>query len=246
MSDPSGPPTQSPPLPESDGESDDFGSFDEASFDDFVDTPEPAVDTLIDNLFPHETDGTLVEDPLLSERSQQIYEELSRVPHLQPPNWTRLNIRHNLLIKLGIPINLDEISRETKTQPRRKSVNEADIDWGSLVLPDFNEINDPESLIASTHDVLSRVEAATMSHTSQQYLQSCSEETLQAKLHELTENLTQLRALASVWCHKLDEKKKNFEVYELVVQNLIGYSQRVRRDEILSNLKAGKHKKLWK
>lgn len=76
---------------------------------------------------------------LLNERSQEIYKQLSTLPYLQPTNWIKLNIRHNLLIKLGIPINLDELN-DTNTisaNPNNKNIVTSETQ-NDLKIPGYN------------------------------------------------------------------------------------------------------------
>ena len=106
--------------------------------------------TTLDEIFP--TSTPILEDnnnnnknqittsiQLLNERSQEIYKQLSTLPYLQPTNWIKLNIRHNLLIKLGIPINLDELN-DTNTisaNPNNKNIVTSETQ-NDLKIPGYN------------------------------------------------------------------------------------------------------------
>ncbi|CUM52149.1 unnamed protein product [Debaryomyces tyrocola] len=186
------------------------------------------------------------ENSLLTERSGEIYKELSQIPHLQPPNWIKLNVRHNLLIKLGVPINLDEIKKEnhllqTPKVPRRKSVNEEDIKWDGFDLPAFEDlgisVDKKADLLNKTTEILSVIETDNLNNSSHQFLESSNTANLQEKLKQYNDNYAQLIELSSVWNKQLDDQKQNYEVYESVIQNLIGYSQKLKREEILAHLK---------
>lgn len=178
---------------------------------------------------------------LLCDRSSELYSRLADIPHLRPPNWTRLVVRHRLLVSLGIPVNLDEISTTPASQElageRRKSVHAGEIDWNGLDVPDYNELHLDHGArshhIEATVALLDRIEAENMENSSLQYLESAPEEVLKAKLHQYRSNASQLRTSASVWRHELRGLQNDFEIYESVVQNLIGHSQRLRRDELL-------------
>lgn len=196
---------------------------------------------------------------LLKERSSEIYNELSQIPHLQPPNWIKLNVRHNLLIKLGVPINLDEIKEENLLQTpkvlRRKSINEEDIKWEGFDLPAFEELkissDKKTDLLNKTTEILSAIENDNLNNSSHQFLESSTSDSLQEKLKQYNDNYNQLIELSSVWNKQLDDQKQNNEVYESVIQNLIGYSQKLKRDEILAHLKKIKlksksKKSFWK
>lgn len=182
---------------------------------------------------------------LLSDRSNELYSRLADIPRLRPPNWTRLVVRHRLLISLGIPVNLDEITTAPTSQEllleRRKSVQAADIDWTGLNLPEYNDLKLDESsrnhYIETTQELVDRMEAENMNHSSLQYLESALVEDLKIKLEQYKSNVQELRTVASVWKHELETLQKDSEIYESVVQNLIGHSQRLRRDEILQRNK---------
>lgn len=182
---------------------------------------------------------------LLSDRSSELYSRLSDIPHLRPPNWTRLVVRHRLLVNLGIPVNLDEISTAPASQElageRRKSVNAAEIDWNGLDIPDYNALHLDAGTrshhIENTLALIDRIEAENMENSSLQYLETALVENLKAKLHQYQNNASQLRTSASVWRNELSVLQNDFEIYESVVQNLIGHSQRLRRDELLQRNK---------
>lgn len=223
-------------------------------------------DQVIGSIFSDVADDVVPKEPitqkeLLTERSNQIFQELSSTPHLQPPNWTQLKIRHNLLINLGIPINLDEfqlapertsVSVESSSHTRKKSINESDINWEGLVIPKLKDIQidkeEKEDLLKNTLEILSAIETENLNHSSRQFLELSKEngDILDTKLALLLDNYEKLMKLGSLWQDQLDDVKKNFEIYESVVQNLIGYSQRLKRDEIFENLKKVKSSKSHK
>lgn len=250
-----------------DFDDDDFGSFDEASFEEFetpqslrvplfsLDNPhtvDEELQKMIDRVFPptvqkiHEENPALIPLPLLS--------VLSKTPRLNPPNWIKLKIRHSMLIKLGVPINLDELeapSSVPKPQPknhgRTRSINVSDIDWEHFDIPEFGTFGksaeEKHELLRSTHAELSRIEAENMSNTSEIFLQSSLDESLETKLAQMKQNYAQLIQLSSVWQDQISELQSSQEVYESVVQNMVGYSQKLRRNEILERLKGVKAKK---
>ncbi|ABN65760.2 predicted protein [Scheffersomyces stipitis CBS 6054] len=298
----------------------DFGSFDEASFEDFQTNEDSDINlptnetspqstqisteyteksfvqfreddfedkqaftsklsSVLNQVFPdtkeshHQTTSTI--NDLLSERSAQIFSQLSTMPHLRPPNWVKSKIRHNLLISLGIPINLDELATPANSTSdannqnnnkhnsnsntlkvevnagRRKSISTSDISWEGFNIPEFETLHiSPDGmseLIANTRDFLSKVETDNLNNSSRQFLEENQhEDVLSKKLAQFEENYNDLIILASVWSHHLSQLTKDFEIYESVVQNHIGYSQKLRRDEILDNLKKVKVTKKYK
>ncbi|EGV60809.1 hypothetical protein PSN45_001401 [Yamadazyma tenuis] len=270
---------------------DDFGSFDSASFDDFEAPTAPKtlskymkidgfsaaneefdrqLDALLDTILPGdgETPKERPQTPissLLDDRSSMILNQLNKIPHLKPNNWVRSHIRHNLLIKLGIPINLDEIKDEKtaflnpnnlkSSATRRKSINEQDIDWDGIAIPEFKQLklsqNERSELMTKTNDILSQIETDNLNNSSKSFLDGCSEDKVHQKLEQLRHNSDQLLKLASVWKDQFEDLKKNSEIYESVVQNLIGYSQKLERNELLNSLKhvkssTHKRKSAWR
>lgn len=269
-------------------EDDDFGSFDDASFEEFSEPTEPqtaplAVESHQEGVFDEEVFEnpekfearlaelldqlfiTIKDDPdpskdansaLLSDRSNEIFHALLAVPHLQPPNWVRLKIRHNLLLKLGIPINLDETTPVTslgaKTEPRlhqrKNSIRETDISWQGFDIPAIEElqlsVSEKAQKLASTASLLSQIESDNMNNSTAQFLHGLADEkALDAKLQQFEQNYELLIELSCVWKSQLHDLKQDSEIYESVVQNMIGYSQKLRREEIFESLGKLKTKK---
>lgn len=180
-----------------------------------------------------------VYDSLLDDRLKERYHKLSAMPRLNPPNWIRLKIRHELLVNLGIPINLDEMGLKEK-QVAQASVIDTEI-------PDFETLGisseDAEVLMASTSEILSKCETNSMNNTAEKFLLDASEETVDAKLLQLQQDKANLVQLMSVWNNELAEMKKNFDMYESIVQSFTGHQQRLQRDEMMEKLKKLKKKK---
>ncbi|KAM9913904.1 hypothetical protein OXX69_001147 [Metschnikowia pulcherrima] len=247
---------------------DDFGSFDEASFEELeastghVNDPQPLcgqyeedskltpakIQRTLDLIFP----GQLPEQPaqsgpLLNINAHAHFLELSKPPRLHPPNWTKSKLRHNLLLKLGIPINLDELSSSNSTTTsmksetvRRKSISESDLDWSGFEIPEIESLNlsreEQQKIIDSTHETLSRIETDNMENTSELYLQKCAPDVLDSKLAQMKENYDQLIRLSSLWQGQLDDLKNSQNAFESVVQSMVGYNQKIQRNELLESL----------
>lgn len=245
-----------------DEESEDFDNFDDFTtnnnekYDDatFADSKlfHAYLTKKLNEVFPdiQEIDERITGD-ILGERSSQIFGEISRVPRLKPQNWLKLKIRHNLLLNLGIPINLDEVNVEaernlnatTIKRARRKSnLQPEDINWENFEIPDFKGLKlTPEQRIQhlnDTNEKLSQIETDILNNTSKQFLTDThNEELVDNKLAQLQHHFDELLELSSLWNNQLEELQKNFEIYESVVQSTIGYSQKLRRDEILEDMK---------
>lgn len=269
---------QEPASLEVSEEDDEFGSFDEASFDEFqAEEPQETqanqnstfssavfqseslinqrVEETLDKIFTiteqqsHQENGEL-----LSDNAKEQFSSLSKIPHLLPPNWLRLNIRHKLLVNLGIPIDLDELEKggvaqmsHPTTHQRKKSISEHDIDWTGFNVPSIETLSlDGEKkkhLLTQTNSILDDIEEFNLQNTSKLFLESSADEALEEKLSKMRENYKHLLELSAVWQDQIRELKNSQEMYELVVQNMVGYSQRLRRQEILDNLSRKKLKK---
>lgn len=259
-----------------DDSEDEFGSFDDAinEREDSIPTDNDIDDDIIQltaltdytqleplmndlfNVEPNNDNKTSTIDMLLNERLKEIYSQLSKPPHLKPNYWLKLKIRHNLLLKLGIPINLDELSTNSHVNyivhARRKSINEQDINWDGYDIPKYEALSmtdeEKQHLVVNTDQLLLKFDSDNLSDTSKVFLQNANETQLHDKLLQLQYNYDTLIKLSAIWKNKFKESKDNFEIYESVVQNFIGYSQKLERDALLKNLKhLGKSKKRgWK
>ncbi|RLV95707.1 hypothetical protein JA1_000712 [Spathaspora sp. JA1] len=298
---------------EEDDDDDDFGDFGDVNY---IESTQPNFDEVvlgnnekfIENLsnimstiFPaasaveseaisKEDDANSEQPSLLNERSATIFQQVSTLPYLHPASWTRSKIRHSLLVQLGIPINLDELSEhppphtsassqvssvqnqsqsQNQQQPRlvhtasssisnltrRRSITSgSDIDWTGFDIPEFSKLEiDSEQetrLLESTVDTLATIEYDNLANSSLGHLESVSVEVVDEKLHQLESHYDELIKLSSCWQHRIGELHSDFEIYEGVVQSFIGYSQKLRRQEILENLKKVRHtsstkKKFW-
>lgn len=263
-------------VEEVDEEDDDFGSFDEASFEEFQ-APEPTendqsimfssavmndaalfgerleemLDLLLPKNIPDSSDHSTTTD-LLTEGGSERLKTFSTLPRLNPPNWTRLKMRHGLLVSLGVPINLDELSSThlppvSKPSSRRRSTTEDDIQWGDFKIPELESLNISDDrkneLMTHTLTILSKIEDSNLNNTTEQFLQQCSEEVVDEKYREMQDNYAQLVELSSVWQAQIQELRNSQEMFESVVQNMVGYRQKLQRNEILESLSKSKRGK---
>ncbi|KAL2350032.1 hypothetical protein BJ546DRAFT_1010205 [Cryomyces antarcticus] len=209
-----------------------------------------AAQPYLDLLFPDlrhiaETAQPPSDPPLfLSDRTLSLWAQLTAPPPLQPPNWLRSRIRRLFLVSLGVPVDLDEILPKSEQKklvlpntlpadlPSRPSsenqnrvngrpaAGKADGNAGAeggvtrsgpLPAPAFDTIS-VRRLCATT--------AAALSNTSDA---------------ELKQHVAQLEALiktaASVleyWLVKADGARKEKEMLEGVIENLIVHARRAR------------------
>ncbi|OBA21800.1 hypothetical protein METBIDRAFT_14694, partial [Metschnikowia bicuspidata var. bicuspidata NRRL YB-4993] len=254
-------------------EDEDFGSFDEASFEEIEPTNNVSDETL---LYPASSEELSLTTsrilrlldlivpvpgtsepadcaPLLSKEAELQFKHLSKPPRLQPPNWTKLKLRHNLLLRLGIPINLDELapsggSGGVKHDINRKSlISESDLDWSRFNIPDIEILNltqeARQDLLGKTAEILTKIERENMENTSELHLQSSLSEALESKLSQMRNNHDQLLMLSSLWHGKLEDLKASQTAYESVVQSMVGYNQKIQRNELLESLRRSKTKR---
>lgn len=264
------------PVESVEDDDDDFGSFDEASFEEFQE-PEPIendqsvmfgsavmndavlfgerLEDVLESVLPKKAPETSNQDTtpdLLTEGGSEKLKTFSTLPRLNPPNWTRLKMRHGLLVSLGVPINLDELSSThvpptSKPTSRRRSTTENDIQWGDFIIPEFESLNisadRKDELMALTLSILSKIEDNNLNNTTQQFLSLCSEEVVDEKYREMQENYAQLVELSSIWQAQIQELRNSQEMFESVVQNMVGYRQKLQRNEILESLSKSKRGK---
>lgn len=248
---------------ESDADSDfdsDFDDFNEAVVytstgfsEDVLSNPalfDTRLNTLLDSLFPPKQVSTESKEAttpsLLSERSLEVFGQLSRLPYLLPPNWTKLKIRYNLMLRLGIPINLDELSSESHLQVEKARTRRLSgaldggvhIDWEGFELPLVDGLTTEEiDLIKSTTaEVLSNIELGMLNHSSEKFLLDSDMAVVDDKLAQFKQFYDQLLKLGSVWKGEIATCQSEFETYETVIQSVIGYTQKLKRDEILHKL----------
>lgn len=252
-------------------------NFDNSSLQD-SDEFNTKLNSLLNELFP-EPSSSLKEqqnqktNPILTEKSEAIYGNISELPRLKPPNWIKLKIRRNLLIKLGVPVNLDEVLDTTKSEQshnnvaktlssaltlglglglglllqkplarhRRSSlVSELDIKWDEFTIPRFQDLHisseQEQYLLNDTSAQLAKIEIENLDHSSIEKLLAGSEDDIDQLLAKYETNHAKLIELSSLWQNQLNELKKDYEIFESVVQNLVGHTQRLKREEIMANL----------
>ncbi|CAH2351060.1 hypothetical protein CLIB1423_02S11342 [[Candida] railenensis] len=225
---------------------------------------------LLNELFPEPSSSSKEQqkqkkNPILTEKSEAIYGNISELPRLKPPNWIKSKIRRNLLIKLGVPVNLDEVLDTTKSEQshndvaktsssasaqllekpvarhrRSSSVSELDIKWDEFTIPKFQDLQinseQEQYLLNDTSAQLAKIEIENLDHSSIEKLLAGSEDDIDQLLAKYETNHAKLIELSSLWQNQLNELKKDYEIFESVVQNLVGHTQRLKREEIMANL----------
>lgn len=260
--------------PEQEEDDDDFGSFDEASLQEYQ-APEqikltgefsgailndPAkfserLEKVLDHIFSSKETAAEIEknSQLLTTNAAEYIQSFSTLPRLNPPNWTRLKTRHGLLLALGVPINLDELESQVATSSRplskRRSFTENDINWGDFEVPDLDllDISSEKKLelLADTLTILSKIEDDNLTNTTEQFLLLSLQDVVDRKLRQLQGNHALLVELSSVWQAQIKELRSSQELFESVVQNMVGYRQKLQRNKILENIKTKKGKRVF-
>lgn len=240
---------------------DDFGAFSDASFADFEEpreleeevpagqvptVPSSLPQTLFQDrdalgtrlteltlsLFPEQPAPFAIPDDtlILNSRSQHLLDRLIAPPHLKPYNWQHGSLRRQLLITLGLPDD---------TMEKKVRKNEFDMDkYVVIKLDDLRISNDVrKEMIDGTDSLLDGI-----SLVSEDELFSMEQPQLEQKIQQMELQLSQVERHLSVWedeKHRLEDDHKTFES---VVENLVGHTQRMRREETMRTLKKEKER----
>ncbi|ODV83192.1 hypothetical protein CANARDRAFT_100360 [[Candida] arabinofermentans NRRL YB-2248] len=222
---------------------------DEIQFNNYSDDDKKRIYELIGSIFPQKNktnDGESIEDTqvdkfTLDERSESIYSRMIQEPHaLRQINWKRSLIRRNLLLNLHIPIDLDEIlppvdkSRfsniyDGRTIKEISKSREADL---LQLIPKFEKLNIDDSLkektIEGTNERINEIYSKVQPLSYYEFLAN-DKETLSTKLEELKLMKEELIRLASCWSKNLEDIKLDNGLFSSYVENLVGNTQKKRR-----------------
>ncbi|KAH3687384.1 hypothetical protein WICPIJ_001661 [Wickerhamomyces pijperi] len=246
-------------------EDDDFGDFSDASFDDFeepqvnaetlpsaidVDTQRKSSDIqgpkitdedldntelfhskisqLLDLSFP---DVKTIAEPLyaneqesiLTETAAHLYERLTAKPYLQPIQWKKTETKRRLMALLKIP-------DETILFPRTKDLSDLE---SQLSVPEFKALGLSEErkkeIIEDTEEQLSKIE---------EYISKDLDTTNLTKLiSKYEKNIANLTTTLACWEDQLKSVSADHETFESVIENMVGFTQRVTREEQGRSLK---------
>jgi hypothetical protein len=246
------------PLEEEDD--DDFGAFSDASFDDFEE-PQPQthgpealstsgsfpqslfsdkeqlrakLEELANAAFPDKLPRFSVPDDtsILNVRSRHLLEQLTQPAHLKPYNWKRGSLRRQLLATLGLPDD---------TLEKKERKNEFDVE--SYVVKKLKDMGISEDkkrqLMAGTDVKLKELEDVVYSEDE---LNEMNEEELDIYIALLGEKVASVEEFLSAWEDEKSRLEEDHKTFESVVENLVGHTQRMRRDEMMKSLKKAKEK----
>lgn len=240
-----------------DDDDDDFGAFSDASFDEFEQPPSPTTDTetiqkssyiqfpqntfqdpaelqdtltkLLDQTYPSQLPKLSIPEntSILNERSQLLLERLTALPYLKPYNWRKSSLRRQLLVTLGIQ----------DTEPailRKKNLD----DGMQYKIPSFQELGFTEEdglkIKTQNDEILHRGEESVINGDD---LELKDEDKLDQLVEEYKSRIEEVEKLLAVWEHEREKLELDNETFEGVVENLVGHTQRLRREETLKSLK---------
>ncbi|CCH44496.1 putative membrane protein [Wickerhamomyces ciferrii] len=241
---------------------DEFGAFSDASFDEFEQPPEPEspkqeesistpetnnthlklpqdlfdepemfqtrVQELLNQSFPEELPPASVPSntDVLNERSRLLLERLVALPYLKPYSWKKSSLRRQLLQTLGIDSEKDQI--------RRKNLD----DGSNYKIPDFESLNisdeEAKKYRENTDEILNKFQESIKEDDE---LTNLDQETLNKVVLEYKEQIKELKKLLSIWEYEQKNLEIDNETFEGVVENLVGHTQRLRREETMKSLK---------
>ncbi|KAG7730099.1 hypothetical protein KL933_001179 [Ogataea haglerorum] len=239
-----------------DDEFDDFGEFEEfeqppqrSAADPFVFAPENGsveeLSRMIHSLLGSDPSSEPAADLELNQRCQDVYERLTLPPiNLQQVNWKRSLLRRQLLMSLRIPIDLDEVLPSgSKTRKSKLYDNNA------LAGLKNNELSRLEEQIAKLEvekaekDKILESSAAVLESVHQKiqpesfYRAAAERGELDGKAKELESVRDELLKIACSLNLRLEELKQDNEIYSMYVENLVGNTQKRRREEKKGDLK---------
>ncbi|KAG7890705.1 hypothetical protein KL936_001989 [Ogataea polymorpha] len=233
-----------------DDEFDDFGEFEEfeqppqqSGADTFIFAPENGsveeLGHMIHSLLGSEPSSEPAGDLKLNQRCQDVYERLTLPPmNLQQVNWKRSLLRRQLLLSLGIPIDLDEVLPSGSKTRKSKLY-----DSNALAGLKNNELSQLEERIAKLEidkiekDKILESSAAVLESVHQKvqpesfYRTAAQRGELESKARELESVRDELLKIACSLNLRLEELKQDNEIYSMYVENLVGNTQKRRREE---------------
>ncbi len=144
------------------------------------------------------------------------------------------------------PTNSRIKSRRNNQHLKEKSINDTNIDLDILKfqLPTIESLKLTQQerlkLINNTSLILSNY---TESIQSKIYLATLSELELKNQIQIINKNIKEGEKLLTIWCDQIKEGEKDKLAYEGVIESLVGYTQRLRREEIIREQSKNKNKR---
>lgn len=153
--------------------------------------------------------------------SASLWTQLITPPPLPIPDWKRCRIRRLFFVSLGVPVDLDEIlPAATKAK--------------KLILPSIRKSQDDTTHRCVDGEIprISLSELRHISRTSPQALSGFTQEEIQRHITKLENLNSQASKALQYWQSRRDAAKADKEAFEAVIENLVGYAQRMRHNTI--------------
>lgn len=235
---------------EDDDDDDDFGSFDDASIEEVTTAHENIFDsdpeqislylnTVLLEILPTKPESQPIDTTLdlLNVRSEELLSRLSERPTrkviMNEHAWKRSVIRREMLLNLGIPLNLDEI------KDGKPSFNEPveQIKETDLNLPKFTDLNistgELETLLQTTTDHLDSLNIQRAEY----YRSISSEEKLKKVKSQLNEELEKLKKLYVSWLDNQSTLQRDNNLFQDYIENMVGNELKFRNEKLKMKLR---------
>ncbi|VEU23188.1 DEKNAAC104310 [Brettanomyces naardenensis] len=177
----------------------------------------------------------------LNERCKDLYYRLVEQPaNLQQINWKQSFIRRQLLLNLQIPINLDEVSPSKEGHSSVSNIY-GDQDGLQLIEAEVLRQVQPFESLKIDEEGRKKVLKETGLRIEELYSQlqpfsyykgvaRSNEEELGEHLGRLAGVKEELLKILACWDKELEEDRKDNEVFSGYVENLVGNTQKMRRE----------------
>ncbi|GMG20256.1 unnamed protein product [Ambrosiozyma monospora] len=172
----------------------------------------------------------------LSERCGTVFDRLTQEPrNLKQINWKKSLIKRQLFVSLQIPIDLDELKPVANKKKSMSKIYEQESTKRAVnndvlkMVPHFDtlKIDDKEKILKETNRTLEEYFKKLQPFA---YYNSLPKEELQKKESELNSIKNELLELVSCWNKKEDELKSDNLIFSSYVENLVGNTQKMRRN----------------
>lgn len=181
-----------------------------------------------------------------TERSYSLWKQLALMnPQMHTVDWRRSSIRRLLLLSLGIPLDLDQVlpKKDTKhlvlPSAHKRSQSAAvggrqgqgqtkNQEGGSASGRSSRDEPKIEDFDEETESNLARWR--TLAEASSEALDNMSEDELTAHLANLKAAMQGAEKICMQWQIKKDAVEKDKEAFEGVIESLLEYAQRLRRN----------------
>lgn len=216
-------------------DSDEFGDFSDASFEQerlafpprtFVDDEEleGRLNELVGSLFCAGEAGAAgleVRTVRDSEPAVELSRKLAAQPCLVPDNWNGSVLKRNLLAILGIT---EEIDYSFRAVGREEAAEEA----AEQPLEDARELTEDETRLVEAWDADGMLQEMRKSVKNDVYFSTLSSSQVAELSRQYEESIGKLQVLLAYYRAQQKLLVQDNQTFEQVVENLIGYTQKLR------------------